>query len=74
MLDMATQVGYTRVKDVVRADERHHREMFVPLVHCPRAIPNVLADANCAPKTFQNPLNPDCTCARHRRLRPDQLA
>ena len=27
--------GYTVVKDVVREHERHHREMFVPLVHPP---------------------------------------
>ena len=27
--------GYTMVKDVVRAHELHHREMFVPLVHPP---------------------------------------
>jgi transposase len=27
--------GYTVIKDVVREHERHHREMFVPLVHPP---------------------------------------
>ena len=27
--------GYTMVKDAVREHERHHREMFVPLVHPP---------------------------------------
>lgn len=27
--------GYTVVKDVVREHERHHRDMFVPLVHPP---------------------------------------